>query len=134
MHLNYDCLRDVLIVLQKLLDVRHEGNGVFSFSVVSIDDLMADPDITGYPVEDVFYCIHNLSQADYIDAQILHSGSYAHQCCVSDITYAGHMFLRNISDATIWSTLKKKLGPGIDAALPVVFDLAGKLIAEKIGL
>lgn len=132
MHLNYDCLRDVLIVLEKLLDVRADDS--FEFSMVSIQMVMRDPDIAGYQIEDVFYCIHNLEQAGYVDACIVRSGTYVHECAVTDITYSGHMFLRSIRDETIWSMVKKRFGPSISASLPAVQQVAGKLILQSLGL
>lgn len=141
MYLNYDCLRDVLLVLERRLLIVEKPDFLLggdcmrlSFSCVSLEELMADDDIVGYSKADVFYCIHNLEQAGYITAYIEYAGDCIQECIVTDITYSGHMFLRNVSDSTIWSAVKEKLGPGLNAALPVVFDLAGKLIAKGMGL
>lgn len=132
MHLNYDCLRDVLIALEKLLNVK--AGDSFTFSLVSVQDLMQDPDIIGYRVEDVFYCVHNLEQAGFVDACISRSGIYVHEFAVMDITYAGHMFLRSIQDVTIWSLLKKRIGPALTVSLPVLQEIAGKLALQNLGL
>lgn len=132
MHLNYECLRDVLIALERLLSVHADDS--FEFSMVSVQMLMQDPDIVDYREEDVFYCVHNLHQAGYVDACIVRSGIYVHECAVTDITYEGHMFLRTIRDETIWTMLKRKFGPSIQASLPVVQQVAGKLILQKLGL
>lgn len=131
MHLNYECLRDVLIVLEKLLTVRNDD--VFEFCAVSLDALLADPDIVGYLPADVFYVVHNLHQAGFIEAHFVRSGVFVHEAYILDITYAGHMFLRNIKDMTIWSMLRKKCGPAFTASLPVLQQLAGDLIRQHAG-
>ena len=50
---------------------------------------------------------------------------------VLDITYDGHMFLRSIQDITIWSTLKQRIGPALNASLPVLSEMAGKILLSK---
>lgn len=132
MHLNYDCLRDVLITLEKRLEILYDGS--FEFPYISVQSLMQDPEIAPYSIEDVFYCIHNLQQAEYVSATFLRSDTVVHECVVYDITYAGHMFLRSIKDETIWTMVKKKFGPAINASLPVVQQIAAKCILLGLGL
>ena len=130
MHLNYDCLRDVLIALEKLLEIRTDDS--FEFSMLSIESLLQDCDIVGYSLADVFYCVYNLEQAGYIDASILRSGTLVHECVIFDITYSGHMFLRSIHDETVWSLLKKKFGPAFSASLPVLQQMAGQMMLSRM--
>ena len=133
MHLNYDCLRYVLISLEKNLSIVGV-DGALSFQPLSLQDLMDDPDVGCYPVEDVFYAVHNLSQAGYISASIGYDIGMDDYCFINDITYDGHMFLRSIADETIWTMVKKRFGPVITASLPLIQQIAGKLILNQIGL
>lgn len=134
MFLDYDCLRDVLIALERGLEIS-AGNGSrmeISFSSMSLSDLIQSEELSGYPPEDVFYAVYNLRQAGYISALIDHAGDAVYACVVTDITYAGHMFLRSIHDETIWTSVKKRLGPAINASLPVVSEVAAQLIFRSL--
>ena len=133
MHLNYDCLRDVLISLEKNLSFVRDDYGL-SFPDYSLHDLLSDPEIGCYPMEDVFYAVHNLAQAGYITASIGYDIGMTDYCSISDITYEGHMFLRTIADETIWSEVKKKFGPVIRASLPIVQQVASSCIVRALGL
>lgn len=133
MYLNYECLRDVLLSLERNLAFDHDDYGL-SFPSYSLSDLMSDPDVGCYSLEDVFYAVHNLLQAGYINASIGYDIGMTNYCSISDVTYEGHMFLRNIHDETIWSTVKKKFGPAINASLPVVAEYAAKLILLSAGV
>ena len=130
MHLNYDCLRNVLLALEKLLEIQTGDS--YEFCMISIQELMNDPGVARYPEEDVFYCVHNLEQAGFVKTCRVESGIYVHDLVVFDITYAGHMFLRNISSETVWTMVKKKFGPAISASLPVVQQLAGQIILNQL--
>lgn len=138
MHLNYECLRDVLLALERHLDVANASNIPdylsISFSRFSLERICKLDDLAGYSSEDVFYVLYNLKQAGFIDAHIeICQGSLYH-CVVQDITYEGHMFLRTISNETIWDMLKKKLGPAFSASLPVIQDVASHLILTSAGM
>lgn len=138
MHLNYDCLRDVLIELEKRLDIVNssELTGLVSlrFKYLSIDRLCSFDELSPYPAEDVFYAIHNLHQAGFIEADIEIVSGIVSRCVVCDITHPGHEFLRSIKDETIWTLIKRKYGPQINASLPLLQDVACKLILARIGL
>lgn len=138
MHLNYECLRDVLLSLEKHLCVSNTSNIPdylsISFSCFSLDRICRLEDLAGYSVEDVFYVLYNLKQAGLIDGTIEVCGNSLYRCVVNDITYDGHMFLRTISNETIWDLLKKRLGPAFSASLPVIQDVASRLILASAGM
>lgn len=133
MRLNYDCLRDVLLSLERNLSFDQTEGGI-SFPDCYLRDLMKDPKIAEYSIEDVFYCVHNLSQAGYITASLDYHFGMIDYCCINDITYSGHMFLRSIADENTWSSIKKKFGPVIQASLPVIQTVASKYILYRLGL
>lgn len=133
MHLNYDCLREVLLSIERNLNFDHSGYDI-TFHELYICDLMTDPKVARYSVEDVFYAVYNLYQAEYINASIISEGKMAENCAVLDITYEGHMFLRTIADDTVWKTVKKAFGPVIQASLPIVQEVATKYILNRLGL
>ena len=132
MHLNYDCLRDVLLSLERNLSFVQDDYGL-SFPEYSLQDLMSDPDVGCYLLDDVFYAVHNLAQAGYINASIGYDIGMTEYCSISDITYEGHMFLRSIADETIWTEIKKRFGPVIRASLPIVQQVASKCVLSHLG-
>lgn len=132
MYLNYDCLRDVLLSLERNLAFVRDDFGL-AFPDYSFQDLMSDPDVGCYGEEDVFYAVHNLVQAEYITASIGYDIGMTDYCSISDITYKGHMFLRSISDVTVWSAVKKRFGPALQASLPVLQQVASQCVLHKFG-
>lgn len=131
LYLNYDCMRDVLITLAKTLDISIEPDGSYGFTGIYFDALMIHEDIAGYDQRDVIYALYNLQQAHYITATAFLPETDLRDVRVLDITYDGHMFLRSIQDITIWSTLKQRIGPALNASLPVLSEMAGKILLSK---
>lgn len=140
MELNYDCFRDVLLTLESVLEIRSGGEGPFSdpnalsFSSVSLDALLKSPRLSKYSKNELFYALYNLKQADYIDGHIKMAGGIVTRCAVSDITFNGHMFLKNIRDDNIWKKTKSLLSAVGSASLPIIVKIAGNLICAQLGV
>ena len=147
MVLNYDCLRCVLLVLEDMLkvdqvqrchvpgstpnDIAHDKKLYIRFQSITLDVLIQADLLRPYEKEDIFYAVHNLEQAGFISAYIKRAGNCVMACSVSDITYNGHMFLKNIHDDTVWATVKKKIGPLVNASLPVIFETSAQILLGR---
>lgn len=144
MELNYDCFRDVLLTLESCLQVEERpdkshalldnasNKTCFCFSFVTIDTLMGMERIKKYTKSEVLYALYNLDQAKFVEADIEIQGMVFRQCIVYDITYQGHMFLKNIHDDSIWHKTKSKISAIGGAALPIVTEVAANLILKRI--
>ena len=147
MVLNYDCLRSVLLSLENLLkidqvqrdqvpgsssnDIVHDKKLYLRFQSISLDEIMKADTLRPYEKEDLFYAIYNLEQAGYISACIKRAGNCVTYCAVSDITYEGHMFLKNVHDDTVWAAVKRKIGPMAHASLPVLLEVAASCVMGR---
>ncbi len=137
MELNYDCFRQVLIVLEDKLTFNQEDPDdpyCISYPSYSISDLITDNKLKGYSIFEVFYALSNLEQAGYITANIGFGSDVLDDCNVTDITFSGHMFLKNIRDDGIWNKVKAGLGRVGGASLTIASQLAIAYIKEQIGL
>lgn len=101
MKLNPDCVRHVLLNIEKLQTFNEVGSLVVLYS----SDFLKDPHFTD---SDILYSIKQLNDNLLIDAQcfkVLHGGdSY----CIKDITPNGHEFLKTVQDDTTWELTKQK--------------------------
>lgn len=98
--LNTDCIRDVLLYLEKNLKIENRN-------FVSITLSALQENLSKYSAEDVFYTIYNLSEARFVDCKwgVITSENYRH-CDISNITYRGHQFLESVRPETIWEKTK----------------------------
>jgi hypothetical protein len=104
MRLNYDCVRDVLLKLEKILTCEY-SNGAISLESISIDKLyqaLSDD----YSIEDIFYSAYNLKQAEFLEANFLMGDGCIVDGVIFNITYSGHQFLQQIRPKTVWDKSK----------------------------
>ncbi|WP_165000401.1 DUF2513 domain-containing protein [Anaerophilus nitritogenes] len=131
MILNYDCLRDVLLSLEKNLLI----NENLSFNHIDLNQILAFDSLKDYKKEDIYYCIFNLIEINFIDGRITFAdGGIPYICLISNITYSGHEFLQSIKSDTIWENIKTKLKPVTALSIPLITDVAKELIISSIGI
>lgn len=125
MKLNYDCLRDVLIALEKHSDISN---------VISYERFSSFDETKQYQQSEITYSLLKLKEAGFIDSDNRWYDNEPHPM-VSDITYSGHEFLNNIRDSNIWSDTKKKANEVSTAiSITLLGELAVSLIKQKLGL
>lgn len=128
MKLNPNCVRDVLLELERL--PYQESTTIENLSV-------ALPD---YSKDEISYTCLKLSEANYIDISTMKaintSGPVIRS--VNDITYYGHEFLNNIHSDTIWNDVKavsSKIGAtSISAFAQIATGVVTTLIHKHLGL
>ena len=104
MKLNADCIRDVLLELEKSLIYRTDEEGRLEKNTVSLHDL--DCILIRYSKEDIFYTLSNLNQAGYINMTVKGADNSFYLCFVNCITFQGHEFLEKIRSDQSWSKVK----------------------------
>ena len=104
MKLNADCVRDVLLELEKTLTYRIDEEGRLEKNTVSLHEL--DCILIRYTKEDIFYTLSNLDQAGYIKMTVKGAGNSVYLCFVNCITFQGHEFLEKIRSDQSWSKVK----------------------------
>ena len=124
MKLDYDCIREVLLITERDLCVKDE-NGTIVFDTLMLDHYAEE--IPDYYRENICYTILKLCEADYLEASISPGDGGIYSCIVTGMTFAGHDFLNKIRDPQHWSKVK--------SMIPVIKDysiFAIKTVAEAI--
>lgn len=121
MKLNPDCVRDILLVVESLQNVKH----YYRFNSETIPVLLPN-----YSVAEVIY---HLRQCD-LNGLLLnasHTMNYE-EYTVSDLTPKGHEFLANIRESKIWNGVKEIAGKVGSSSLDAITQIASNVITELI--
>lgn len=118
MKLNPDCIRDILLAVERTTDHEHE----MRYAEDDTEDL-------NYTPREVFYHIDQCEQFGLIrGVRRTLDGAYY----IRDLTPAGHEFLANIRSETLWNTTKetaKKVG---SFSLDTLTKIAINVVSEAI--
>lgn len=127
MKFNIDCVRDVLLFLEKASYQEEMPLG----KIVSA--LQSD-----YSYDEICYAIIKLDEADYISASIKKTVTGTTIVSVSDITFDGHQFLANIQTNKVWTATKNVMASigstSVQAAAQIATGIITSLIQKQIGL
>ena len=118
MKLNQDCVRDLLLYLEKNLSY---GNDV------KINNLV----LKKYSQTDLIYSTEKLNEAGYLNCMIS-KGITPPFILVKSITYSGHQFLDNIRDDSIWNKAKSILKPLKSVSIEIISQTLSKVIIQYI--
>lgn len=149
MRLNLDCVRDILLTVERCIVVDDQGcvhmagraapyEEDFGYMSENImwTELIGQPELTDYTKADILYTLQKLIEAEYISVHEYSSEPNAHLYYFTDndgITFSGHQFLANVRDKGVWKTVKQKLSRhGADAALSVVSGVAAEVITRVL--
>lgn len=128
MKLNYDCVRDFLIDIEKSVDISD------NISVSAIMEHLPD-----YSAEDVIYTALQLTEAGYINANnivgnVNNAGFVPKYYVISSMTFSGHEYLNSIRDNKVWSAVKKEISTLSTVSLPVIQRIAQQFILNQLHL
>ena len=122
MELKKDCVRDVLLYLEKNLNYNEE---VFANNI----------GLKKYSKEDIYYTCEKLSEAGFLNVKIdKFIMSETPLIMIKSITYDGHQFLDNIRDPKVWRETKTKLKEIGGVSLNIISQVAAAVISQKLGL
>lgn len=128
MKLNYDCVRDTLLVLEEITGF-HPGTQVFR--KISPDDIHEH--LPDYTMDDIAYTVCELLDAAYIEGNYV-SGIRSSTYIVSNITWAGHEFLKNIASESIWKESLEAIRPLGSVSLSILAQVASAAIMRRLGI
>ena len=117
MKLNLDCMRDILLTLEKC--------DLFE----TLDSFTLQEELTNHTDKDVLYACAKLLEADFITGdKIEECGSSEYVIVnVSDITYSGHEFLNSIRPETVWDKVKSAIADSGVSSIKAISEAAIKL-------
>ncbi|MCY8738924.1 DUF2513 domain-containing protein [Bacillus haynesii] len=122
MELKIDCVRDILISIEKNL-----GYG----ETLPLNDLKNMPLLKNYDLDDVRYSLDRLKEENYIDS----TPDLLDEVIISSLTFNGHQFLDSIRNDGIWKETKSRLAKiGGAASISTISTVASSIVKAHLGL
>ncbi len=121
MKLNLDCIRDILLCMEK-------AEYMETLSMPQVYEALPS-----YSHEDINYSALKLAEAGLIDATVVScDGVIDTVVKLNDILFEGHEFLANIREATIWNGVKSVAVKVGSQSLSAIIQIASNVVAEHI--
>lgn len=122
MELKKDCVRDVLLYLEKNM----KYNEPFFANQIELKE---------YLEEDILYTCEKLTEAYFINAEIhKYVTGDLPTIMITSISYDGHQFLDNIRNESVWKETKGKLKTVGDVSLNIISQIAASIITSKLNI
>lgn len=116
MKLDYDCVRDILLSLEELIQYGEN----METTPVSFETLLKHDLIKNYSKQSVIYCSEKLEEASFINARIIYADGGILGAYYSSITFEGHQYLDSIRSNALWNKVKASF---IEKGISLTFDL-----------
>ena len=126
MKLNYDCVRSVLLAVEKA-EMIDENLSLTPLKVFELFDGLPE-----YKDNEILYTVEKLKEAGYINATIQFAAGHFIDGTVSSITYSGHEYLDNIREPEVWRKIKAMLKNAGAITLPLISQAAQLLIGSQL--
>ena len=126
MKLNYDCVRSVLLTVEKSKTIDEELN----LNPLAVETIFEQ--LPKYEDSEILYTIEKLKEAGYINAALHFAAGYFIDGTVSSITYSGHEYLDNIREPEVWRKVKTMLKNAGAITLPLISQAAQLLIGSQL--
>lgn len=126
MKLNYDCVRSVLLTVEKSKTIDEELN----LNPLTVETIFEQ--LPKYEDNEILYTIQKLKEAGYINAALQFAAGHFIDGAVSSITYSGHEYLDNIREPEVWRKVKAMLKNAGAITLPLISQAAQMLIGSQL--
>ena len=126
MKLNYDCVRSVLLTVEKSKTIDEELN----INPLAVETIFEQ--LPKYEDNEILYTIEKLKEAGYINAALHFAAGHFIDGAVSSITYSGHEYLDNIREPEVWRKVKTMLKNAGATTLPLISQAAQMLIGSQL--
>ena len=128
MKLNYDCVRSVLLTVEKSKTIDEELN----LNPLAVETIFEQ--LPKYEDSEILYTIEKLKEAGYINAALHFAAGHFIDGTVSSITYSGHEYLDNIREPEVWRKVKAMLKNAGATTLPLISQAAKMLIGSQLAV
>ena len=126
MKLNYDCVRSVLLTVEKSKTIDEELN----LNPLAVETIFEQ--LPKHEDSEILYTIEKLKEAGYINAALHFAAGHFIDGTVSSITYSGHEYLDNIREPEVWRKVKAMLKNAGATTLPLISQAAKMLIGSQL--
>lgn len=118
MKLNYDCLRALLLVLEKELVMEDD----LIYPQVSLNEILEKmPD---FSKADIVYTSVIAEEAGLIEANIISADNGIIGCIYLGLSYEGHQFLDTVRDNKVWKKTKNTISKVGGASFEIIKSVA----------
>ncbi len=132
MKLNPDCIRDLLLSLEELLQFKSDEFSDLRCPAIFSNAVASSSLMKPYSREDIAYTTQKLVEAGFIEASISYGDNSYIGALYTSITYDGHKFLENVRSDDVWQkakTFSQKVG---SFAIDVLSKVAANIITQRI--
>ncbi|MCP8851784.1 DUF2513 domain-containing protein [Latilactobacillus sakei] len=120
---NIDCIRDILLTVEK--DVPLDGH-------IDLKNLTLP---NSYDRDDIVYSLKLLKEANYLNVTLTGASNTYYLVWIGNMTYDGHQFLDSIRNANVWQSTKDKIANfGSDLSLSLISQVAMSVIKSQLNL
>ncbi len=130
MKLNYDCIRDSLLLLESINYIEENSEGDIEFNEVDISRIYES--LPQYNHEDIYYALFNLEQAGLISTSEFDAENSVYMFCVNYITYSGHEFLERIKPLSVWNKTKGILSKVGAISVEIIIQVASNVLTNLL--
>lgn len=129
MELNKDCVRDILLKCEELLQMNDDGT-MNTLQSGDLKEVLPD-----YDLSVIKYSVLKMDEADLINARIISfDDSIVGEFLIFDITYFDHEFIEQIKDDNNWNKVKdvaKKVG---SSSIDILLQIATGVLTNTLFL
>ena len=127
MELNKDCVRDILLKCEELLQMNDDGT-MNTLQSGDLKEVLPD-----YDLSVIKYSVLKMDEADLINARIISfDDSIVGEFLIFDITYFGHEFIEQIKDDNNWNKVKDVAKKGGSSSIDILLQIATGVLTNKI--
>lgn len=134
MKLNNDCIRDVLMFIEKEQKLEENYD---SFELTIITPQMLFDGLPKHSKEEIIYSVMMLDQAEIIEAEFICGNNDMGDFYINSLTYEGHEFIEKIKNENVWGKTKavaKTVGSGsINVIAQIATQVLTTLINQQMG-
>lgn len=124
MKLNQDCVRDILLELEKKLDLNTQ---------LYKNDLLTFSSYEKYGEKDFFYILLKLTEAGYLNAKVTAGANNpVFSVNISSISWEGHEFLDSVRDNEVWKQTKSIVSKFSSVSITTIENIASNVITQLI--
>lgn len=127
MELNKDCVRDILLKCEELLQMNDDGT-MNTLQSGDLKEVLPD-----YDLSVIKYSVLKMDEADLINARIISfDDSIVGEFLIFDITYFGHEFIEQIKDDNNWNKVKDVAKEVGSSSIDILLQIATGVLTNKI--
>lgn len=126
MKLNYDCIRDILLTIEEILNRKDE---------LILANFKSYKKLSKYNEDEIQYNALKLLQEEYVTGLKISGNNTTIVLRLTDLTWSGHELLNDIRSETVFNQTKEKIIKSVGSASLTVFQqLASTIVLKTLGL